>query len=134
MRLIAFIVPAPPSTFPRGTHNGCVAVPPEHPMHGEHMDDDACLALRVHGGITLSESVILPAERRGRMVKPEFIGKRIPALDGAEYLTGDKDIPDDWWIFGFDTCHFSDNATNWNRHNVISETLHLKKQLEALAK
>ena len=132
MKLIAFIAPAPAMMFSHGTHNGYVAVPPEHPLHGKDMLDDAVGALDVHGGITLSDAVIMPSEDNGIKINPKYLGKRHPLLNRAEYLTEEKDIPDDWWILGFDTCHFSDNARTWNRSNVASETLHLKEQLEEL--
>lgn len=134
MKLIAFIVPTPAMMFSHGTHNGYVAIPPEHPLHGKDMIDDAVDALDVHGGITFSDPMIVPSEDNdGIKMNPKYVGKRHPLLDSAEYLTEEKNIPDDWWIFGFDTCHCNDNTWNWNRRKVISETLHLKEQLEALA-
>lgn len=133
MKLIAFIVPAPAMIFPHGTYNGYVAVPPEHIMHGKDMFDDACGRLDVHGGITLSEAVILPAEDHGIKINPKYVGKRTPLLNKAKYLTEEKNIPDDWWILGFDTCHFGNDPINWNKQSVIEETLKLKEQLEKLA-
>jgi hypothetical protein len=134
MKLIAFITPTPATMFSHGTHNGYVAVPPEHPLHGKDMFDEAVDdALDVHGGITLSDAVIMPSENNGIKVNPKYVGKRHPLLNRAEYLTEEKDIPDDWWILGFDTCHYGDNEMIWNRPNVASETLHLKEQLEKLA-
>lgn len=132
MKLIAFIAPTPAMMFSHGTHNGYVAVPPEHPLYGKDMFDDAIDALDVHGGITLSDAVIMPSEDNDIKINPKYVGKRHPLLDRAEYLTEEKNIPDDWWILGFDTCHYGDNEMIWNRPNVVSETLHLKEQLEEL--
>lgn len=50
-------------------------------------------------------------------------------LDGCLY-----DLDEDWWVFGFDTCHHSDSLKNWPREAVIDETLNLKKQLEEVYK
>lgn len=62
-----------------------------------------------------------------REYKPEFIGKRNLLLGDVEYITANNDIPDDWWILGFDTCHWNDNSLNWNKEQVIEETFNLKK-------
>ncbi len=135
MKLIAFIAPAPDGMFAHGTHNGYVAVPPEHPCYrGDYCEKPIC-DLDVHGGITYSEPVCYEETSfmSQRRVKPEYIGTRSALLDTAEYLTEEKDIPDDWWILGFDTCHFGDDEMIWNRPNVASETLRLKEQLEELA-
>ncbi len=121
--------------FAHGTHNGYVAVPPEHPCYrGDYYEKPIC-DLDVHGGITYSEPVCYEETSfmSQRRVKPEYIGTRSALLDTAEYLTEEKDIPDDWWILGFDTCHFGDDEMIWNRPNVASETLRLKEQLEELA-
>lgn len=67
-----------------------------------------------------------------RKLKPECVGMKMPLLNAVEYLTEEKDIPDDWWILGFDTCHFGDDEMIWDRPNVERETLSLKKQLEEL--
>lgn len=136
MKLIAFIAPAPVAIFAHGTHNGYVAVPPEHPcFRGNYYEQPVC-GLDVHGGITFSEPVCAEENTfmSKRKFKPECIGMRHPLLKEAEYLTEEKDIPDDWWILGFDTCHLGDDEMIWNRPNVASETLRLKEQLEELEK
>lgn len=136
MELIAFIVPAGKYIpFPTGTHNGYVAIPPEHPCYCKGYDEEPLCDMEVHGGITLSEPVI-SKERTfmsGSPISPEYIGKRTLLLDIAEYITEGKYIPDDWWILGFDTCHHGDNEVVWNRENVVRETLRLKEQLEKIA-
>ncbi len=93
MKLIAFIAPTPAMMFPHGTHNGYVAVPPEHPLYGKDMFDDAMEALDVHGGITLSDAVIMPSEDNGIKIDPQYIGKRHPLLKKAQYLTEEKTFP-----------------------------------------
>lgn len=134
-KLIAFIAPTPAGMFPHGTHNGYVAVPPEHPcFRGSYLEKPVC-DLEVHGGITYSEPVCAEETTfmSKRAFKPECIGMRNPLLNDVEYLTEEKDIPDDWWILGFDTCHFGDNLIKWNKQSVIAETLRLKEQLKTLA-
>lgn len=134
MKLIAFIAPTPDGMFAHDTYNGYVAIPPEHPcFRGNYFEKPVC-DLDVHGGITCSEPVCYEeiTFMSQRRVKPEYIGTRSALLDTAEYLTEEKDIPDDWWILGFDTCHFGDDEMIWNRPNVASETLRLKEQLEEL--
>lgn len=50
---------------------------------------------------------------------------------GLTYSTfGDGvDAPKDWWVFGFDTCHYGDNLTNWPKEAVEAETKRLFFQL-----
>lgn len=135
MKLIAFIAPTPSGWFEHGTHNGYVAVPPGHPcFRGNYFEKPVC-DLDVHGGITFSEPVCAEETTfmSQRELKPECIGKRYPFMDEAEYITEEKDIPDDYWILGFDTCHYNDDKIKWNRQSVIAETLRLKEQLEELA-
>lgn len=50
---------------------------------------------------------------------------RLPCLEDKQ-----QEIPDDWFILGFDTIHWGDNKENWNEERVKQETLDLAKQLE----
>lgn len=118
--------------FSHGTHNGYVAVPPGHPCHGVSYFDEPVSGLEVHGGITFSEPVIYPEKIHGIEINPEAVGKRNEVLGKAEYITDKKDIPDDWWIFGFDTCHYGDDSENWCMERVVDETMKLKDELEKL--
>lgn len=117
-----------------GHANGYVAIPPGHPCYRNNYTLSPVDEIQVHGGITLSEPVCYEDETfmSKRKVKPEYIGTRSCLLDDAEYITDNKEIPNDWWILGFDTCHYCDNPTNWTREDVIAETMQLKKQLENL--
>lgn len=67
-----------------------------------------------------------------RKINTKYIGARSYLLEDAEYITNNNNIPNDWWILGFDTFHYGDTPLNWTRENVIAETLHLKTQLEDL--
>lgn len=117
-----------------GCANGYVAIPPEHPCYRKDYLESPIDEIPVHGGITFSEPVCYEDKTfmSKREIRPEYIGIRSYLFEDAEYITCNKNIPDDWWILGFDTCHYGDNPTNWTRENVIAETLKLKKHLEAL--
>lgn len=124
-----------------GWGNGYVAVPKHHPLFGKNYSDKIkvdnisdipfngnfiglmChdredpnnisldLLINVHCGLTYSEKI-----------REEFIEK-------AEFLDSEK--PDEeYWVFGFDTCHFEDNKDNWTKEKVIEETLKLKEIIE----
>ena len=84
-----------------GWGNGYVAVPPSHCLHGvDYLDCDAVeLPPIVHGGLTYA--------RHG---------------DGVN-------APKDWWVFGFDTCHWKDNLETWPKEAVEEETMSLFWQL-----
>lgn len=117
-----------------GYANGYVAIPPEHPCYRKRYTDKVFDRISVHGGISLSEPVCYEEETfmSKRQIKPEYVGTRSYLFEHAEYITENKDVPDDWWILGFDTCHCCDNLASWTRENVVTETMKLKKQLEGL--
>ena len=138
---IPFIIPNDWNNYTKhGDANGYVAIPKIHPLYGKQytesipynpetkfngniigltlnsFNEDTTVAsidtiINVHGGITYS------ANFNTRM------------LANAEFLTEDEAI-DEYWIFGFDTCHYDDTATNWPKERVIEETLNFCKQLE----
>lgn len=92
------------SAFEMGYANGYVAVPPGHPLHG--LDYDKVYDVQdvsVWGGSCI-----------------EVIG------DGSF-----DDIPQDWWVFGFDTMHFNDGPHH-DRDWCIRETKQLQEQLDAI--
>ncbi len=64
----------------RGIRCGYVRVPPGHPWHGKHWDDDPVSSVSVHGGITF----------------------------GAADKPCEKGGPDNAWWLGFDCCHAGD--------------------------
>lgn len=92
-----------------GYANGYVAVPPEHPYYGKDYDD---VPVEVHGGLTYGTVAGCSA-----------------VLDGAEFLEGDH-IPENWTVFGFDTCHYDDSLASWPRERCIEETLKLQRRIE----
>lgn len=96
-----------------GYANGYVAVPPEHPYHGKDYDKPL---VDVHGGLTFDASA---KEVNERWKSLEFIGD-------------ETELPDDYWVFGFDTLHCNDNITNWPRERCVEETIKLKEQLEKM--
>lgn len=117
-----------------GYANGYVAIPPGHPCYRKECLESPIDEIPVHGGITFSEPVCYESKTfmSKREIKPEYIGTKSCLFEDAEYISNNKNIPDDWWILGFDTCHYCDNPANWTRENVIAETLKLKKHLEDL--
>jgi len=80
-----------------GEANGYVAVPPEHPYHGKDVYDIGCID--VHGGITLSD----------------YLNVKEYPVEDVEFISEAKEVPSNWWIFGFDTMHFGYNKVNWSK-------------------
>ena len=99
-----------------GYANGYVAVPPEHPLHGRDYNF-ANDYVEVHGGLTFG----------AMMEEIKADGWR----DDTEGINIDKfdDIPQDYWVFGFDTMHYDDGPFH-NREWCINETKGLMEQLE----
>ena len=120
--------------IPHGWGNGYVAVPPEHPLHGVIYYDVRFPNIIVHGGVTFTEPCVY-GERTaasGRKIAQSSVGKRCWQLQHGEPLDGE--IPDDWWLIGFDTYHHDDNANNWPRERVIDEVTELQRKLEKMFK
>lgn len=107
------VFPMMPAGMEVGYANGYVAVPKDHPFFGKNYDD---VSVDVHGGLIFA----CPGNNITAAELPET-----EVLEGCLY-----DLDEDWWVFGFDTCHYMDNPENCNREYVISETLNLKRQLE----
>lgn len=109
---VSSVFPMMPAGYEVGYANGYVAVPKGHPFFGKGYDD---VNVSVHGGLTFATS-------------GSNIAKNLPE---TQVLEGNiQNLDDNWWVFGFDTCHYMDNLENWPREAVIAETLSLKKQLE----
>lgn len=113
MKTIAFLRATPKNPyFETGEYNGYVAVPPEHPLYGKGYDEPEVENLDVPGGVTFADTA-----------------DKLPPT--SEYLDN-KEPPRDWWVFGFDTCHYGDNSDKWNLENCTEETRRLQEQLEEL--
>lgn len=80
-----------------GYANGYVAVPPEHPYHGVGYDK---LLVDIHGGLTFDASA------------HEINNATSGNWSNLEFLGEETCLPDDYWVFGFDTLHCDDNITN----------------------
>lgn len=94
-----------------GYANGYVAVPPEHPLFESYYDyPEIC----IHGGLTYSKP--------SGIIFEDFDMNAIEMLDG--------DIPEGYWVFGFDTFHPGDNPDTRSREWCIEETNRLKTILE----
>lgn len=102
--------------YPYGTHNGYVAIPPMNKYYNmpfEELEEK----IDVHGGVTWLETAV----------------NSLDILMDAERISTDtkiSEIGDDWKIVGFDTMHWGDNSTIWDKKAVIQETLDLQRQLE----
>lgn len=90
-----------------GYANGYVAVPPTHLAYESDYED---VYADVHGGITYC----------GPM--SNFSNEQVTLLDG--------EIPDYFWVFGFDTAHFGDNLDNCDYEYCVNEVTKLAEQLE----
>lgn len=101
-----------------GYANGYVAVPPEHPYYGKDYDN---VPVEIHGGLTFdSDAASINLSTTGNWDNLEFLGE-------------ETSLPNDFWVFGFDTLHCDDNITNWPRERCVEETLRLKEQLEKMS-
>lgn len=97
-----------------GYANGYVGVPIEHPYHGKDYDK---LLVDIHGGLTFDASA---KEVNKRWKNLEFIGE-------------ETELPDNYWVFGFDTLHCYDTLQTMPRERCVEETLKLKEQLEKMS-
>lgn len=118
--------------YPSGWGCGYVAVPPEHPLYGKSYMDEDYPDFNVHGGITFTEPAVYNETTfvSKTKIREKYIGKRAYQLQYGISLDGE--IPDDWWLIGFDTCHVDDNANNWSRERVIDEVTELQQKLEQM--
>ena len=94
-----------------GYANGYVAIPKNHPLYGASYDD---VDIDIHGGLTFEGET------------DDF--KKCIKRDNIELLDGE--LPDGYWVFGFDTLHFMDTVATCSREWCIAEAGRLKKQLE----
>lgn len=127
MENILFIAKSPLfGSFDCGEYNGYVAVPPTNKYWGK--SDDDLYGISVHGGVTFSEPVVekLPVEND---LFKDLATERAGVLERAVFLDGVEDVPDDYWIFGFDTAHCDDTAEKWTKEAVIEEVRNFSKEL-----
>lgn len=128
MKLIAFLNKTRNENFRKsvgddfiangGYANGYVAVPLEHPYHGVGYDKPI---VDIHGGLTFDAS------------EKEINNCISGNWSNIEFIGEETSLPDDYWVFGFDTMHCYDNITNWPRERCVEETLRLKEQLEKMS-
>lgn len=101
-----------------GYANGYVALPPTHPFYNvDYSETDK--HVDIHGGLTFGECI-------------DNIRCHEEWVQGSECIGFDSftDIPDDYFVVGFDTLHAGDGGLN--RDWCVEETLRLKNQLEAM--
>lgn len=126
-----------------GTHNGYVAVPSDHPLFGKQTDYPSIINLKVHGGVTYTESGIYGKTLSSGLIniKPEYVGKinlliqdgEFLESSGKEFLLNELKENKEWWIIGFDTWHYGDNPYIWNKDAVTAETVNLWLQIKEIA-
>lgn len=107
-RLIEFAIPMRISGMEgeMGWGNGYVAISSNHPMYGKSYEE--CY-LEIHGGLTYSN-----------YAKNLNIPKKY-------------NIPDSFWVLGFDTAHYNDTIERWpNEQSILNEAIKLKEQLEKI--
>lgn len=97
-----------------GYANGYVAIPVDHPLYGKSYDEAYEAGITAHGGLTYSDSIV--------NVLSNF------DLWGVDWLDGE--VPEDYWVFGFDTMHAGDTLDFWNLNRCMGEVANLKSQLE----
>ena len=97
-----------------GYANGYVAIPTDHPLYGKSYDEAYEAGITAHGGLTYSDSIV--------NVLSNF------DLWGVDWLDGE--VPEDYWVFGFDTMHVGDTLDFWNRNRCMEEINNLKSQFE----
>ena len=88
----------------RGWGNGYVAIPPSHPLWG--LDYSSVYTIDVHGGLTYSE-----------------------LNNSYGMFRQNPELPNNYWIFGFDTAHSGDTLEKWPKEAVEAETKRLFCQL-----
>lgn len=128
MEVIPFIL-----FYPRlGCTNGYVAIPPTNKYYRYDYMDSKLPSLDVHGGITFSEAAVYKDKTymSNLRIRPEYVSKRLVQFDGCEYLNGNHEVPDNWWVIGFDTNHAGDSPMVWTKEAVSAETMRLAGQLE----
>ena len=97
-----------------GYANGYVAIPTDHPLYGKSHDEAYDAGIIAHGGLTYSDSIV--------NVLSNF------DLWGVDWLDGE--VPEDYWVLGFDTMHSGDTLDFWNLNRCMEEINNLKSQLE----
>ena len=98
-----------------GYANGYVAIPSSHPMHSTGYND---IDVDVWGELTFDSSI--------KAIK-ESKWESIEGINFEDF----NEIPEDYWVYGFDTCHSGDDESH-DRRWCIGETLRLLQQFEDL--
>lgn len=98
-----------------GYANGYVAIPSSHPMYGTDYND---IDVDVWGGLTFDSSIKSIKESKWE------------GIEGINFIDFNE-IPEDYWVYGFDTCHSCDDESH-DRRWCIGETLRLLQQFEDL--
>ena len=94
-----------------GYANGYVAIPKEHPLYGVSYNN---VDIDIHGGLTYAEY--------SEFTNKNFDKYKVELLDG--------ELPNGYWVFGFDTMHYMDSIVNCPREWCIMEVKRLKNILE----
>ena len=94
--------------YKSGFANGYVALPPNHIWYNKPYDD---IPVHAHGGLTFSST------------KKHCWDEKSDDL--IEIDCNYDEIPDDFYVIGFDTRHYNDNLNNCSKEYVIEEVEYL---------
>jgi hypothetical protein len=125
-----------------GWGNGCVAIPPEHPLHGKNYRDKVEVKnpdkIKFNGNYIGLLGRALEDEENENVISLDLLIDIHGGITFAEKCSYLKDppkrIPKNYWVFGFDTAHAGDHMFNWTKENVQKETKKFKRILENIDK
>lgn len=129
-----------------GWGNGYVAIPKEHVLYNKSYNSVLMNCTNLNGLIDVYNIEYNESYKKIRVDDLIFVHGGLTLSESASFLYDDmaKEYPfiflddidgvdlNDYWLFGFDTCHCDDNHHNCTKEYVIKETLDLQEQLEGI--
>lgn len=107
-----------------GYANGCVAVSPKNKFYEMPYRLISEQDLSIHGGLTFSDYATIKEKSFDGLhtYNPKMVGRPFFEKHEIEFLADfKKEIPNDWFIFGFDTCHLGDDMYTCDRSFCINK-------------
>lgn len=133
--------------YNHGWGNGYVAIPKQHILYGKDYDEVFFDVTDLKGFInvhnieynneykTIDMYDLIHTHKGMTLSKPatEFILSDFAKSHPFEFLDDATNIKwENYWVFGFDTCHSDDNSQNCNKEYVIKMTRDLQGQLNKI--